>query len=609
MDFLIPVKQYKSLSGFYQLPNQLSVCSFWPEDRIPLNQLKADLKKRGIKLSAKQDGDIQIANGTHITNPEGYALTLRADGIRIASRAAAGTYYAVQTLRDYIRLYGKRLPCCEITDEPDVKRRILYHDCSRGKVPKLKTLKELIERLGHWKINELQLYIENVFTFKKHPLIGKGFSPFTPDDMLALKGHCRKHHIRFVPSLATLGHMEQVLRLPPYSKLGEMPGFRDFPGGTTLCPTDPRSIRLVKELMDEFVPLFDADDFNVCGDEPWELGKGRSVTAAKKHGKGQIYLDYMLKIHRLCKKHGKRMNLWADIVLNFPEILPKLPKDIVLLNWDYDARCEGRMKRAAEISRAGLSWVGCTGTGAWQSHTSRLETSMKNIRQFSGMIDRYGAEGFMNTDWGDFGHRNTLAVSLCSFAYAASAGWSLRPARDRDFIRRYVFHTYKNRVSGLEELFRASGGMGCGCDYGWDYKILAEGLDGKNLAQGIAHHFYGSRLPTDMNKIKSEIRVLKGLKLKSKPGKLDEFEEQSLREYELAVQMDILARKRWLLRCDITAGKTIPTKTLKKHRQEFQKMTDTFSTLWKKRNRPSRLADNIKSFRNVIKELDRMILE
>ena len=35
------------------------------------------------------------------------------------------------------------------------------------------------------------------------------------------------------------------------------------------------------ELYEEFVPLFEAADFNVCGDETWDLGKGRSKDACR----------------------------------------------------------------------------------------------------------------------------------------------------------------------------------------------------------------------------------------------------------------------------------------------------------------------------------------
>ncbi|MEN6384875.1 MAG: family 20 glycosylhydrolase, partial [Phycisphaerales bacterium] len=275
-----------------------------------------------------------------INNPEGYKIEISTNGIEIYSSTETGNFYAIQTIKELAAVYENKLPCCVIEDEPDFARRGVYLDCSRGKVPKVSTIKQLIEKLAGFKINEFQLYIENVFTFKKHPEIGKGYSPFTPEEILQIQQHCKKNHIRFVGSLASFGHFERILSLPKYQKLGELAGFRGYPGGTTLCPTDPNSIKLVKDLYSEFIPLFEADDFNVCCDETWELGQGRSKALADKIGKGEVYLQFLLKIYELCQKHGKRMNAWADIVLKHPELLKKLPKDIVMLNWWYEAKGE-----------------------------------------------------------------------------------------------------------------------------------------------------------------------------------------------------------------------------------------------------------------------------
>ena len=82
--------------------------------------------------------------------------------------------------------------------------------------------------------------------------------------------------MKLVGSLASGGHFEKILALQQYTHLGEIPGFRNHPGGSTLCPVNRDSIKLVSELYNEFVPLFEAEDFNVCCDETWELGKGRS---------------------------------------------------------------------------------------------------------------------------------------------------------------------------------------------------------------------------------------------------------------------------------------------------------------------------------------------
>src|SRR5690606_11110804 len=173
---------------------------------------------------------------------------------------------------------------------------------------------------------------------------------------------------------------------------------------------------------EELAPLFDAEDFNVCCDETWELGKGRSRQEAERIGTGRLYLNYLRKLHALCRRHGKRMNAWADIVLKHPDLLSDAPKDMVLLNWEYEA--DGPLiPRTKEIADAGLPFVVCPGTSGWQTHGTRLTNALTNIRQFAQTGRHLGAMGLINTDWGDFGHRNTLGVSLPAMAYAAGQAW------------------------------------------------------------------------------------------------------------------------------------------------------------------------------------------
>ena len=249
-NLLIPVKKAEFLTGMFRWPQKTVLSGFCDDDTLPLRQLKNDLLKYSLEARLTKNtfgkAGLKVIRDTNITNPEAYRLVITPDGTSVYSSTNAGTYYAIQTLRDIIQIFGKTISAMAIEDEPDFARRGVYLDCSRGKVPKLSTLKELVIRLAHWKINELQLYIENVFTFKKHPEIGKGYSPFTPDEILELKEYCKKHHIRLVGSLASFGHLEKILALPQYSHLGEMPGFRGYPGGTTLCPLDSGSIKLFK---------------------------------------------------------------------------------------------------------------------------------------------------------------------------------------------------------------------------------------------------------------------------------------------------------------------------------------------------------------------------
>src|SRR5437016_4924531 len=100
-------------------------------------------------------------------HPEGYSLTISRNGIVLEFREAGGLRAGTTTLQQLLRQYGRRLPCLKIRDWPDFSRRGVMLDISRGRVPKLETLLELAELLSDFKINELQLYTEHTFAYRR----------------------------------------------------------------------------------------------------------------------------------------------------------------------------------------------------------------------------------------------------------------------------------------------------------------------------------------------------------------------------------------------------------------------------------------------------------
>jgi hexosaminidase len=602
---LIPARRCRKQSGALRLKSPIVLASPGSADQVPLTQLASDLRKHKARVRIARNAwgpaAVRVRRDPRVVGRDAYRLRISPEGVEIAASEDPGAYYAVQTLRELVACHGLRLPACEIDDAPDFARRGVYHDCSRGKVPTLETLKALVERLARWKINELQLYVENVFAFARHPKIGRGFSPLSPGELLDLQDHCRLHHVRLVGSLASFGHMEKILMLPEYQHLGEMPGFHGRPGGTTLCPTDPGSIRLMSELYEEFLPLFEAEDFNVCCDETWELGRGRSKRRADRVGTGRVYLDFLLKLAKLCEKHGKRMNAWADIVLDHPELLGDLPSDVVMLNWEYNTG-GGRVPRTREIAKAGLPLMVCPGTSGWQTHGTRLANAMGNIAEFATEGRKHGAEGLLNTDWGDRGHRNTLGVSLHAFAYGAAQAWNGRAVDDKVFTDRFAMHVFGDRRGKLAKAIRTLGRsyLDCGATYSNHSALYLTLVQPTRRRRGVEQDLLDQAKPAGLRKIITGLRD-PAIWPKPTPG-MDRFERLALREFALASRMDVLASRRTLIVQDLRAGRSVAPSALRALASEMGRLMRDFESLWLARNKPSRLRDNLSLMQKVQRE-------
>ena len=389
------------------------------------------------------------------SHSEGYALTISKSGIEISFREVGGLRAGVATLRQILREYGRRLPCLKIRDWPDFPRRGVMLDISRGRVPKLATLLELAEHLASFKINEFQLYTEHTFAYRRYKPVWKKWGALTAQEIRRLDARCRELGIDLVPNQNSFGHLRAFLEYPPLRKLAEITepyvgstgDFLRFPA--TLAPNNPGTIKFIRELYDELLPNFTSKFFNVGCDETWDLGRGQSKNLCERRGKGNVYVDFLKTIHREVKLRGRRMMFWGDIILNHPELIKKLPKDSIALNWGYEANHPFE-KEAAIFAKSKLPFYVCPGTSTWMTLLGRHDNSFANLVAGAKAGLKHGAVGYLNTDWGDGGHPQPLAVSYAPFLIGAAVSWCGKTYDEKllvPVLSRDVFQDRSQRVA------------------------------------------------------------------------------------------------------------------------------------------------------------------
>jgi hypothetical protein len=251
--------------------------------------------------------------------------------------------------------------------------------------------------------------------------------------------------------------MERWLKHPRYKSLGEVEDGFTFPwgfrheGGFSLNPLDPRSLALVESLYDELLPNFTSAQFNVGCDETFDLGLGKSKAECERRGKDRVYLEFLLKIYEAAKRRGRTMQFWGDIILHKPELIRELPRDIIALNWGYDWNHPfGRETRA--FADAGLPFYVCPGTSSWLSFSGKTDNAIANLRSSAENGLKYGAIGYLNTDWGDWGHLQYLPVSYLGFAYGAALSWCYESNRDLPLPRALDLHVFHDRAGVMGHL-------------------------------------------------------------------------------------------------------------------------------------------------------------
>ena len=381
-----------------------------------------------VGRGAARPGDIALAVDAAL--PAGqYRLAIAPDAVTLTAGDDEALCNGVQTLRQIIDLNGAVLPAQTITDWPDMATRGYYFDCSRGRVPKLSYLKQVADRLCRYKVNQWQLYIEHTYLFRDLSEAWRDDTPLTAQEILELDDYCAARHIELVPSLSTFGHMYKILSTKTCCDLCELEDSEKIPFSYsyagwhhTLNASDPDSLAFVKKLIDEYRPLFRTNKFNICDDETFDLGKGRSKEQADREGAQALYVRHVKALCEYIVAQGGIPQFWGDIMWRFPESCRELPKETICLNWGYLP--DQRENEIRDIAASGITQYACPGCCGWNRWMPLQLYAYKNNRIMGRHARKYHAVGILNTDWGDYGHINDPRLTVPGLLYGAAFAWN-----------------------------------------------------------------------------------------------------------------------------------------------------------------------------------------
>jgi len=372
--------------------------------RADSQRISSALGKAGMTPAAKFDD-------------EGYVLIVAPDQIIVAGQTEAGTFYGMQTLKQLIRGEGADafMPGVQIKDWPAMRWRAVSDDISRGPVPTVDYIKRQLRTFAAFKLNMHSFYMEHTFASDAHPLIGPAGGSLTPAEIRELVAYAKRYHIELVPEQQTFGHLHKALKLEKYNELAEVPY------GDVLSPQQPGSYKLVAEWYRELDKLFPGKFFHIGADETFELGEGQSREVAKTRGVGAIYFEHLDRVRDVLKSYNRRLMFWGDIALSHPELIGNVPKDMIVMNWNYGAR-DSFDSRIKPFKDAGLDQFVCPGVSNWNQIFPNIDSASKNIINFVRDGQTAKAMGMMNTSWDDDGEA-LFEMTWHGMVLGAAASW------------------------------------------------------------------------------------------------------------------------------------------------------------------------------------------
>jgi len=398
---------------------------------------------------------------------EFYLLSVTPTRIYLKSASQRGIMHGVMSLIQLLEQSDDQsISCFELSDYPDLKVRGISDDISRGQVSTPENFKRIIKFLARYKMNVYQPYIEDVFQFKSYPTIGVKRGALTGEDVKAMLNEARKYNIDVVPVFETLGHFENILSQPEFAR------FAEYPGSASLDVSNDSIYIMLENMLKEIFDAFPSAYINIAADESFDVGLGNSKKLVEEKGIAQVHADHYNKVIAICRRYNKHVLMYGDIILEHPEILTMIPKDIEIVDWDYGDKFSYNHVR--KFKEAGFKFY--VSPAVWNFTTTfpALNIALPNIQYFTRAGIEEGALGMINSQWGDYGAETFRELNLFPFAWGAQCSSNYKASNMSTFSKNFLRDFYGTDDPRINNIYQTLSNM-----YGdllwhdvWQYPLM-----------------------------------------------------------------------------------------------------------------------------------------
>jgi hexosaminidase len=415
------------------------------EDRFAANDLAAALhvlvaSGTGPAIVLKRTGPVDALPGaderTGSDSREAYTVRIAPSGVQIEARSSAGVYYGTQTLRQMVE-EGGWLPAAEIRDWPALPYRAFMMDMSHAQLPTVDEIEKQLDFLARWKANQYYFYSEASIELKGFPLL-MADARFTPDQVRRVIRYARERHIDVVPNLELYGHMHDLFRVEKYAQMGV------FPHGGEFSRRDPHLRELLSDWIAQISDLFPSAFLHIGFDETWTLEREAKAMGQTPE---QLYLGQLREVSAMVEQHGKRALAWADMLEQYPAMIPQVPRGVIATPWHYSPGAIPRYPQIlAKFRDAGVPTVVQGAVLNWFWCTPDFARSFENTDGLLAAARNAGSLGYVTSGWTDE-TLNLMRESWPGMAYQSVAAWESGAAGRDTFFDRYATVQYPPAIA------------------------------------------------------------------------------------------------------------------------------------------------------------------
>lgn len=340
---------------------------------------------------------------------DAYRIAASGKIVTISAADFSGVRYALSTLRqmaesnhDGMKFVAYSIPETKIEDAPAMSFRGI-HICWFPET-RFKRIEQAVRLAAYYKFNYAVIEFWGTFPSEKHPNLSWKEFEGKPEDIKRLVSLGKELGITLIPQYNIFGHASgsrwgslkhvPLDRHPEYQPLFE-------PDGWTWCLSNPSTREVLLDIVLELYEMFDRPPyFHVGCDEAGEAECRRCLREDYK----KLFEEHLLYFHKILAEKNCKMMMWEDMLLSKSDprwkdyevrankhtvgLVEKLPKDIVMCDWQYAAPKEkenwATMRYLKEL---GFPVLACP------------FTNMAGMRSQGKTIGEAGLDGMLCTTW------------------------------------------------------------------------------------------------------------------------------------------------------------------------------------------------------------------
>lgn len=331
-------------------------------------------------------------------------------------------------------------------------------DLSRNAVMKVESLKKYADYMALMGLNQLYLYLEDIYEIEGQPYFGYMRGRYTKAELKEIDEYCESIGIEVVPHIQTLGHMEQ------YLKWDESFEYKDT--DRILLADDEKTYEFIEKAISAISSCFKTKKIHLGMDEAGNLGSGKYYA---KHGpkeRKDILLNHLKKVSNIAENLGLIPIIYGDVIYavstrnqyaeddvsELPEDLKNsIPESLIPVYWNYYSADYDLYKKMLNSYK---SLTGKTifwgGIWTWMGMTYDGVMTIKLTEPALRACKDTGIKNVIASAWQDDGSECNMFLSIHGLMYYAESMYNKEV--DNELFRERFEYIVKADIDAFTEM-------------------------------------------------------------------------------------------------------------------------------------------------------------